>query len=90
MVIRHSIKELLAKSMVTRPMKCIVDDLLECEIMINQYKEVLTLNLYIVILHTLSINRLKSLHEKYMRHDLRPNINLKIVPNINLKIFTIY
>ena len=25
MVIRHSIKELLAKSMVTRPMKCIVD-----------------------------------------------------------------
>ena len=24
MVIRHSIKELLAKSMVTRPMKCIV------------------------------------------------------------------
>ena len=27
MVIRHSIKELLAKSMVTRPMKCIVDTL---------------------------------------------------------------
>ena len=26
MVIRHSIKELLAKSMVTRPMKCIVGD----------------------------------------------------------------
>ena len=25
MVIRHSIKELLAVSMVTRPMKCIVD-----------------------------------------------------------------
>ena len=26
MVIRHSIKELLAKSMVTRPMKCTVGD----------------------------------------------------------------
>ena len=26
MVIRHSIKELLAKSMVTRPMKCIVNE----------------------------------------------------------------
>ena len=29
MVIRHSIKELLAKSMVTRPMKCIVEALNE-------------------------------------------------------------
>ena len=29
MVIRHSIKELLAKSMVTRPMKCIVDKILK-------------------------------------------------------------
>ena len=49
MVIKHSNKELLAKSMVTLPMKCIV----VCYIQVTSFSA----SLYIVILSTRKFNR---------------------------------
>ena len=51
MVIRHSIKELLAKSMVTRPMKCIVDTLIYLMTFLNTFPNIFKILIYSIHKH---------------------------------------